>query len=138
MVIFSRDCRIKGAKKLDFQKMGAAHCFFFFEAPIFIFFISWALRPLCAHQFFFFEVPITLKKNHGQFAPRFLCIFLYIRKLFRRSDFFEKKNWNKKLNWGSAPIKRPLFFFYFSAHYLRKKIMGVRPSCAHEFFFFRP
>ena len=24
-----RDCGIMGAKKLDFQKMGAAHCFFF-------------------------------------------------------------------------------------------------------------
>ena len=123
-----------GAKKLDFQKMGAAHCFFFLKRP-FLFFLFHGRCAHCAPISFFFEVPITLKKNHGQFSPRFLCIFLYIRKLFHWLDFFEKKNCNKKLNWGSAPIKRPLFFFYFSAHYLRKKIMGVRPSCAHEFFF---
>merc|ERR1712198_773002 len=106
--------------------MGAAHRFFF-EAPIFIFFISWALRPLCAHQFFFFKCPLRKKKNHGQFAPRFLCIFLYIRKLFHRSDFFEKKNWNKTLNWGSAPIKRPLFFFLFFRPLSSKKNHGRAP-----------
>ena len=71
----------------------------------------------------------------GNLPPDFFVFSYIFVNCSTGRTFLKKKNWNKKLNWGSAPIKRPLFFFYFSAHYLRKKIMGVRPSCAHEFFF---
>ena len=58
-----------GAKKMDIQKMGAAHRFFFWDAHLY-YFILWAPRPSCAHQIFFFEVLITLKNNHGQLAKK--------------------------------------------------------------------
>ena len=43
----------------------------------------------------------------------------------RPSDFREKKM-DKKQNLSEAPIVHPLFFF--SAHYLLKKLWAVRPS----------
>ena len=125
-----------GAKKLDFEKMGAAHCFFFWSAH-FNFFYFMGAAPIVRPSVFFLA-PITSKKSHGHLAYQFLFIFLLNRKLLLPWALFEKIFRYKKLNFSGAPIVRPLFFFYFSAHYLRKKIMGGRPLHAHAFFFFAP
>ena len=124
-----------GREKFGLWKNGRCPLFFFFGAPILIFF-TWAPRPSCAHRFFFLLAPITSKKSHGHLAYQFLFIFLLNRKLLLPWALFEKIFRYKKLNFSGAPIVRPLFFFYFSAHYLRKKIMGGRPLHAHAFFFF--
>ena len=94
----------------------------FFRATMF-FFISWAPRPSCSHQFFFyFEAPITFQNDQGQLSHRFLFIFLLSRKLLHPSDFFEKKQWDKKLNLG------PTVFFIFP-HIIFEKNHG---RCAHR------
>ena len=109
--IIIRDTRIMGQKKMDFKKMGAAHCFFFFLGAQYYFFIFHGRRTHRAPiSFFFLTCPLLSKKNHGQLAHRFFCIFLLSLNLLRPSDFREKKM-DKKHNLSEAPIVRPLFFF---------------------------
>ena len=47
---------------------------FFFEAPFFIFFISWSPSPSCAHRFLCFKCQLLSKISHGQPAYQFLFI----------------------------------------------------------------
>ena len=134
---WNRDSRIMGAKKIDFQKMGAAHCFFF-GRPLLFFLFHGRRAHRAPISFFFWNAHYFQKKIMGNLHIDFFLFFYLVAICCAHRTFLKKNIWDKKQNFGGAPIVRPLFFFYFSAHYLRKKIMGDAPIVRPWVFFFPP
>ena len=125
-----------GAKKWTFEKMGVAHRFFFLRRPWSFFLFHGRRAHRAPIVFFFLKRPLFTKKYHGQVTNKFLFIFPLNRKIICPSDFWYDFFWqNLNFWWGAhcAPI-----VFFFPPIKLEKKSWAVRPSCAHEFFFFRP
>ena len=69
----------------------------------------------------------------GNLPPDFF-VFSYIFVNCSTGRTFLKKNWNKKLTWGSAPIKRP-FFFFFPPIIFEKKSWACAHRAPMSFFF---
>ena len=124
-----------GREKIGLPKNGRCPLFFFLKRP-FLFFL---FHGRCAHcapiSFFFWSAHYVKKKIMGNLPTDFFVFSYIFVNCSTGRTFLKKKNWNKKLNWGSAPIKRPLFFFIFPPIIFEKKSWACAHRAPMSFFF---
>ena len=127
-----RDIRVLGAQKSDYQKMGAAHDFFFFESP----FSQKKNYGRGAHNapiaFFFLRRPFSQKKNHGRGSYWFSLFFCMVTTYCGHQST-SCRDLDKL--WVVRPFCAQVFFFFDKPIFSKKKSWAVRPWCAHAFFF---
>ena len=125
----NRDTRIMRAKKIDFQKMGAVHCFFLLRPYLFLFHGCRAHRATISS--FFVTAHYFQNKSRATWTS-FLYFFYSVVISCIHRTFVKKRTKNKV---GRGAHCAPIAFLFFRS-LCSKKIMGGAPM--RPCFFFRP